>query len=147
MGGNILLGFAMLVIGIVIQCVFVSLLVRLLKSLKPRLLKTQTLISTTSVLTRAMLIMVAGNVCQAALWACLFMALGEFQDYGTAFYFSVVNFTTLGYGDVLMSEQHRLLGAFEAGNGVLMLGLTTSVMFLVLHATVQSAPPERDKLN
>ena len=75
----------------------------------------------------------------------LFLAIGEFNDFATAFYFSVVNFTTLGYGDIVMSEQNRLLGVFEAGNGFLMLGLTTSVLFLVLGTAVQRVWDERFK--
>ncbi|RLA16550.1 MAG: two pore domain potassium channel family protein, partial [Gammaproteobacteria bacterium] len=42
-----------------------------------------------------------------------------------------VNFGSLGYGDIVMSEQHRLLGALEAINGVLMIGLSTAVLMTV----------------
>ena len=64
------------------------------------------------------------------------MACGEFKDFATAFYHSVVNFTTLGYGDLVMSEKRRILGALEAANGVLMFGLTTSILFVVLNELV-----------
>ena len=64
------------------------------------------------------------------------MACGEFKDFATAFYHSVVNFTTLGYGDLVMSEKRRILGALEAANGVLMFGLTTSISFVVLNELV-----------
>ena len=70
------------------------------------------------------LVLFAGHVLQFALWAALFMYLGEFKDFDTAFYHSVVNFTSLGYGDIVMSEKWRLLGALEAANGILMFGLT-----------------------
>ena len=50
------------------------------------------------------------------------------------FYHSTVNFATLGYGDIVMSEQARLLGALEAVNGVMMFGLTTGVLVTVLNA-------------
>ena len=138
-----MIGVAMLVFCTVIQCFVVSLLVRVLVALKMRDVLRPTLGATTGVLTAVMLIMVAGNVGQGALWAGLFMALGEYQDFATAFYCSVVNFTTLGYGDMVMSEQNRLLGALEAGNGILMPGLTTSVLFLVLHTAVQKVWTER----
>ena len=49
----------------------------------------------------------------------------------------------VGYGDMVMSEQSRLLGAFEAGNGVLMLGLTTSILFLVLNTALKRVWDER----
>jgi hypothetical protein len=84
-----------------------------------------------------MLIILAGNLLQITLWAALFLAYGEFVDFATAFYHSVVNFTTLGYGDLVMSEERRLLGALEAANGVLMFGLTTGFLFAVLYDLMQ----------
>ena len=79
-----------------------------------------------------MMIMLVGILVQVTLWAWLFTAFGEFGDFATAFYHSVVNFSTLGYGDLVMSEQRRLLGALEAINGIFMFGLTTGFMFAVL---------------
>ena len=65
------------------------------------------------------------------------MYLGEFQDFATAFYHSTVNFASLGYGDLVMSEQWRLLGALEAANGVLMFGLTAGTMFSIMQNMVR----------
>jgi hypothetical protein len=48
-----------------------------------------------------------------------------------------VNFTTLGYGDLVMSGTWRLLGPLEAANGVLMFGLTASGLFAVTHRLIQ----------
>ena len=59
--------------------------------------------------------MMFGNLVQIALWAALFMWLGEFTKvYYEAIYHSAVNFTSLGYGDVVMSKNWKLLGPFEA---------------------------------
>ena len=74
---------------------------------------------------------------QITLWAGLFFACNEFADFATAFYHSVVNFATLGYGDIVMSEKRRLLGALEAANGVLMFGLTTGFLYTVLSGLLQ----------
>jgi hypothetical protein len=43
-------------------------------------------------------------------------------------YHSAVNFATLDYGDVVMSDQHKLLGPLEAVNGAIMFGVSTAVM-------------------
>jgi hypothetical protein len=84
-----------------------------------------------------MLIMLGGNLLQITIWGWLFIACGEFKEFATAFYHSVVNFSTLGYGDLVMSEKRRILGALEAANGVLMFGLTTSILFLVLNELIK----------
>lgn len=80
------------------------------------------------VLGLVMLLMMFGYFVQIALWAGLFMLLGEFDEFATSIYYSGVTFATLGYGDIVLSERWRLLGALEAGNGVLMLGISTGVM-------------------
>ncbi len=73
-----------------------------------------------------------GHLIQIAIWAILFMLLGEFDIFQTAFYHSTVNFASLGYGDIVMSEKWRLLGAIEASNGVLMFGLSAGTMLSVM---------------
>ena len=70
------------------------------------------------------------------------MTLGEFEEFGAAFYHSAVNFATLGYGDVVMSEKHKILGPLQAVNGALMIGVSTGALMTafqdVLKKTVQS---------
>jgi hypothetical protein len=75
-----------------------------------------------------MFMLLIGNLMQVAIWAGLFMLIGEFGDYSTAFYHSLVNFASLGYGDIVMSEEYRLLGALEALNGVLMVGISAATL-------------------
>ena len=87
------------------------------------------------VVNSVMLLLVVGNLAQVAIWALLFQALGEFEHFTAAFYHSAVNFATLGYGDIVMSEQHKLLGPMEAINGVLMIGVSTAALM----ATSQDA--------
>ena len=77
--------------------------------------------------------MLIGTFLQAGIWAALFMRLDEFDRWSTAFYYSLVNFATLGYGDIVMSDDWRILGAMEAVNGVMMLGITTSLLYALFN--------------
>jgi hypothetical protein len=79
-----------------------------------------------------MTMLFVGHMVQVAIWAVLFISLGEFSDFLTAFYHSMVNFASLGYGDIVMSEDWRLLGAIEASNGVLMFGLSAGAMLSIM---------------
>jgi hypothetical protein len=79
-------------------------------------------------LSMVMLLMLLSNFVQIGIWATLFMLLDEFDEFATALYHSAVNFATLGYGDIIMSPRWRLLGPLEAANGILMFGVSTSVM-------------------
>ena len=51
---------------------------------------------------------------------------------GNCLYFSVVTFTTLGYGDISLSADYRLLSGIEALNGIILVGWTTAMIFSVV---------------
>lgn len=87
---------------------------------------------TTYVISIMMTMLFVGHLVQVAVWAFLFIQVGEFTDYATAFYHSMVNFASLGYGDIVMSENWRLLGAIEASTGVLMFGLSAGAMLSIM---------------
>jgi hypothetical protein len=91
-----------------------------------------TFLRTLSRLNGVMVLLVLGNIAQIAVWALLYQVLGEFDQYPTAFYHSAVNFATLGYGDIVMSEQRRLLGPLQSMNGVLMVGVSTAAFMTTL---------------
>lgn len=68
------------------------------------------------------------HVAEMAIWAGAFTLAGVLEDFETAMYFSLKSYTTVGYGDVLPSNAWRLLGPIEAAVGVLMLGISTSII-------------------
>ena len=83
------------------------------------------------------LILLTALLAQVGVWAGAFLLCGALPDYATAFYHSAVNFTTLGYGDIVMARGWRLLGPLEAANGVLMFGLSASAMFAVMNRLLE----------
>ena len=78
------------------------------------------------------------HLVEIAVWAVLFVICGEFQEFGFAYYHSAVNFTTLGYGDVIMTSSWKLLGPLEAADGALMFGVSTAMIFAVIVRLVQA---------
>jgi hypothetical protein len=81
-------------------------------------------------------ISLVAHLIEIALWAAVFMICGEFHEFDMAYYHSAVNYTTLGYGDLIMSPKWRLLGPLEAANGILMFGVSTAMIFtLILRLT------------
>ena len=63
-------------------------------------------------------------------WQC-------FPSWETAFYFSTASYTTVGYGDVVLSQTWRTLGPVESVVGVLMTGLSVSVLFAIMTRLVE----------
>jgi hypothetical protein len=80
----------------------------------------------------------AAHLVEIALWAVLFVVCGEFQEFGFAYYHSAVNYTTLGYGDVIMSPAWKMLGPLEAADGALMFGVSTAMIFAVIARLIQA---------
>jgi len=129
---TLLIGSVALLINMTIQVIaIVIILTFLLRNLEHYQLKSRYR-TEIRVLGFLVLALFAGHLLQFAIWAMLFLYLGEFANFQTAFYHSVVNFTSLGYGDIVMSERWRLLGALEAANGILMFGLTAGALLSVM---------------
>ncbi|MFZ3580565.1 ion channel [Loktanella sp. DJP18] len=62
------------------------------------------------------------------IWALALRGLDIFGTIEEAVYFALVAFTTLGFGDVLLPLEWRLLAGMAATNGLLNIGLTTALM-------------------
>ncbi|MEM8844017.1 MAG: ion channel [Pseudomonadota bacterium] len=103
--------------------------------------------STIIVLNGVMLVLVFGNLIQLTIWALLFLALGEFNQLSEAVYHSAVNYATLGYGDIVMSDKHKLLGPLESLNGILMVGVTTATLMATFSDSMKKTVKARRKLN
>jgi hypothetical protein len=128
---NILIGLTTMIACLLIQALLVVISMRFYAD-NPQLVDSPSLFGTFGLISAVMLLLVIGNFVQIIIWGGLFMYLGEFTDFGTAVYHSAVNFATLGYGDIVMSEHRRGLGPMEAINGVLMIGVSTAVMMSAL---------------
>lgn len=99
--------------------------------------------STLLVINSVMLLLLLGNLAQLAIWAVVFMCVGEFGTFSEAVYHSAVNFATLGYGDIVMSASNRLLGPLEAINGVLMIGVSTAALLATFQDAIQRSVQAR----
>ena len=133
---NFLLGLPTMVLCLMLQTVLLVIVIRYLYN-HSDLLEVASLWSSLVVINGVMLLLVIGNLGQIAIWALMFQMLDEFDDFGTAFYHSAVNFGSLGYGDIVMTEEHKLLGALEAINGVLMIGVSTAALMTVFQSVTR----------
>jgi hypothetical protein len=73
------------------------------------------------------------HLLQIVVWASFYQLDGCFPDFETSFYFSATSYSTVGFGDVVLTDDWRILGAVEAVTGVLMFGWSTGVLFSVVH--------------
>ena len=131
-----LVGGGVSVINIAIHSLIMALVVRVaqLASAKnrahPALFLAAVMIPIVSVL-------MATHAAEVLVWTSAYAILGVAPAGADRVYFAFVNYTTLGYGDIVPVENWRLLGPITAMNGVLLFGWSTAVVFEVLRRTME----------
>jgi hypothetical protein len=86
------------------------------------------------ILSTAMVLLML-HIFEAFLWAILFLQLpaqAGLKNFHDAFYFSMITFTTLGYGDITLAHEWQLLTGVEGMVGIVVFGLTTALLFAVI---------------
>lgn len=82
------------------------------------------------------------HVIQAMLWALVYMfhpGITEFETFEKSIYFSLVTFTTLGYGELTIASSDRILAGIEAINGISLLGWSTAFMFAIFQELIKKS--------
>ena len=130
-----LVGGGISVINIAIHSLVMAIVVRVaqLASMKtrphPSLFLAAVMIPIVSVL-------MATHALEVIVWSSAYAIVDAAADGSNLVYFAFVNYTTLGYGDIVPLERWRLLGPITAMNGVLLFGWSTAVLFEVLRRTM-----------
>ena len=78
-----------------------------------------------------------------AVWAMFFWLAKCLPDFESSFYFSAVTYATIGYGDLVLPKEWRMLGPIEGFTGILMFGLSTAFFFIVVSKSVLQRADER----
>lgn len=142
---NILVGLAMILATFVFHAYALDTLMRLINPLLP---VAHELSYRKRKASQAMVLLFTslGVICilSAEIWSWAFLYLyldiRSVQNVETALYFSMVSFTTVGYGDVVLSANDRLLSGMQATSGMLLFGWSTAFMFEVLSLVYRHRP-------
>lgn len=132
---QLLIGGSISICNIIIHALIMTAVVRASQAAaakaatRPNLLLIAVMAATASVL------MVA-HTCEVVVWSLAYGFVDAIPDSTDHLYFAFVNYTTLGYGDIVPLERWRLLGPMTAMNGVLLFGWSTAVIFEVLRKTM-----------
>jgi Ion channel len=88
-------------------------------------------------------VLLVAHIAEVIIWASAYWIVGAAPPGSDLLDFAFVNYTTLGYGDVVPLEQWRLLGPMTAMNGILLFGWSTAVIFEVLRHAMHDRRGER----
>lgn len=124
---QLLLGALVVGLTMIVQAGFVATAFALDDRLTPSRLR-RSRIGTTLLLASATIWMLIALTVASWLWAGLFLALSAFDGLEPALYFATVSLTTLGFGDVILTQDIRLLSGIVAANGLIMFGLSSAFL-------------------
>ena len=81
------------------------------------------------------------HIAESCLWALLYFIAGQTSSIQEALYFSIVTATTVGYGDVTLQGDWRIVVSWQAMSGLLLFGASTAALFqLVLYLSPITEP-------
>ena len=123
-GNNILIGLLLIVLTSFVHTIVTKLILTFVTGDKLQRLAFHRVLQ----LELVILILVLATLVEALMWAMCFIWHDTIQEIEPALYFSLVTYTTLGYGDVVLPPAYRLLSAFTATNGVIIFGWSTAIV-------------------
>jgi len=91
-----------------------------------------------SVMVATVGVLLMAHVAEVIVWSVTYLILDVAPSEADVLYFAFVNYTTLGYGDIVPVERWRLIGPITAMNGILLFGWSTAVIFEVLDVATQA---------
>ena len=107
-------------------------LLRLLSAHSHRVAHLSEVLRQISLLIFAVLGIVALHTAEIWSYAFVYLQLGALSEFEPALYFSTTSFTTLGYGDIVLGPQWRILSAIEGANGLILFGWSTAFLISMM---------------
>lgn len=133
---QIFVGGGINIINIAIHAMVMTIVVRVAQRAGARS-KSHSMLLLTTVMIPTVCVLMFTHMLEVFIWASAYSLADAAPADANVVYFAFVNYTTLGYGDVVPVERWRLLGPMTAMNGVLLFGWSTAVIFEVLRKTLE----------
>ncbi len=139
-----LVGGGVSVVNIAIHALVMTIVVRVARTASMKK-KSQLSLFLIAVMIPTVSVLMVAHALEVIVWSLAYSIVDAAPAGANLVYFAFVNYTTLGYGDVVPVERWRLLGPMTAMNGILLFGWSTAVIFEVLRKTLgRPEMPQRD---
>lgn len=129
---QLLIGSGIVCVSMVVHALFLTIAIATLRRFGVRVTARPSFAKTLGALIVTTLWLLAAHTVSVWLWAVAFLQLGIFAALEPALYFSLVAFTTLGFGDIILPTDWRLLSGISAANGLLLFGFSSAFLFEVM---------------
>ena len=105
---------------------------RFLLARSRRIVRKRTFFSALAVISGTFAVLLFSHTIQVWIWAIFILAAGALPSLEDAVYFSLVTYTTVGYGDVTLADEYRIFGAMASVSGLLNFGVSTAFLVGVI---------------
>ena len=126
--GQLAWGTALIVLSIAIQAALMAVAVQTIRRHGAWLSRPPHLPKLAGAFCGVSLWMLTGLSASIWIWAIFLHWTRALADFEESLYFSLVSFTTLGFGDILLDKPYRLLSGMMAADGLILFGLTTAFL-------------------
>ena len=149
MGKVLIIGFVIITFNVIIQALGTVLWIKKVRLFKGKWRKYLTNKGVLLLLITSSLYLTLLHIVHAFIWAfCIYLMPEshiDFANFFDIFYYSLVTFTTLGYGDLTISTDWKLLSGIEAINGIMLIGWSTALMYTLIQNIFKTLTAKDDK--
>lgn len=132
----ILTGLVIITINVIVQAFSTIYFFRIfVPQYQRRMERTKTIYPTLWMLVYLVSYLTLLHASQCTLWAAAYYFnpyISDLSSFEQAIYFSLITFTTIGYGDITINSEWRILAGLEAVNGIMLIGWSTAMIFAFL---------------
>jgi hypothetical protein len=136
---QILIGLSVSTVNIAIHALVMAAVIRVVRHLG-KAFRSWPWVHLIVVMIGTALVLMLAHAAEVMVWSQTYQLIGAAPAGANTMYFAFVNYTTLGYGDIVPVAGWRLLGPMTAMNGVLLFGWSTAVLYAVLRLKLQDLP-------
>ena len=129
------LGTLVITINAVLQAELFSAFAQKLEKVIVHLRRIFRRFTNTATIVICVLFVMAVQTVNVWVWGLTFYFAGVFSELEPSLYFSLVSFSTLGFGDIVLDEKWRMLSGLAAANGLLSFGWSTAYMVELVRRT------------
>jgi hypothetical protein len=122
-------------VTIAIHAFGIALIIRVferLRSMRAQSAFLDTTLGSVAVIVAVTLALATLHAIEALVWACVYLLLGATPSFADAVLYSVDSMTTRGASGLMLTHEWQLMGATEAGNGMLLFGISTAFIFYTM---------------
>ena len=132
LGQQILWGSGFLGLCLILNVIFLALFTQWVGVILGCVRRLSILVQISAVLLATLAVIVFAITVQVWIWAFVWITYEVLTDWNSAVYFSLVTFTSLGYGDIVLGPQVRVFAAFASVTGLLAFGFNTAYLVALM---------------